>query len=72
MCIRDRWTPGEVNGWETWSGWHDNALKSSGFSKCDPTKLMQFENLSNYPREVEDCVNHCIPFYLNLTKYRIS
>ncbi|XP_066933233.1 uncharacterized protein [Clytia hemisphaerica] len=66
------WEPGEVEGWDTWNGWHENALKSCGFSRQDPAKLMRFEDLSMYPKIVEDSVNQCLPYYTNLSKFKLN
>ena len=67
-----KWEPGEVEGWEAWPGWHDSALKSTGFSMHSSAKLSTFEDLSAYPDEVENCVNNSMSIYQNLIKYKIS
>jgi len=67
-----KWEPGEIKGWEAWSGWHESALKSSGFTKRHPNSLMNFEDLSMYPEEVTQCVHSCLPYFRNLSKYKLK
>lgn len=58
-----KWEPGPILDWDVWNGWHDSALKSSGFTKHDVQQLENFENLDDYPLEVQSCVKECQVYY---------
>ena len=69
------WEPGPVPDWDVWAGWHENALKSSGFrrqdpnkSKIDASKKLEEERLPNI---VMQTIERSMPFYDELYKMRV-
>lgn len=59
------WEPGEVSGWGTWEGWHQNVQKSTcivGTHREEP-KL---------PEELRPAHERCLPFYEVLHAERLQ
>ena len=68
------WEPGPVPDWDVWAGWHENALKSSGFRKQDPNKSKIDASKKceeKLPNVVMQTIERCMPFYEELHKNRI-
>ena len=64
-----RWNPGPVPEWDTWTGWHEDALKSSGFTprRNQGKKDGDVCGAGHLPKEViesiEQSVLHFEPMY---------
>ncbi|KAJ7392693.1 hypothetical protein OS493_010344 [Desmophyllum pertusum] len=60
------WEPGPVPEWDAWAGWHEDALKSSGFKarvkKNRPRACAAFD-VEDLPPEVGAVVEECMPYY---------
>ncbi len=54
---------------EEWMEWMDTVLKAKGFLKKTPSKL---PDLTDVPREVQQCVSDNIPFYEQLFAKRLK
>lgn len=69
------WEPGPVPEWDTWAGWHEDALKSSGFKprvkKNRPRAWTAFD-VEDLPADVAAVVEECIPHYEALAAKKIS
>lgn len=59
------WEPGEVPGWETWTGWHEEAQDSTGI-KSEP-----LEDDTEVPAGLEGVYEHCLPYYEELHRNRL-
>lgn len=68
------WEPGPVPEWEVWAGWHEDALKSSGFrarvNKNRNRSHAAFD-IDDLPTEVATAVEECLPYYEMLFEKRI-
>jgi hypothetical protein len=59
------WEPREVEEWEMWDEWHDEAQQSTGIERAerrDPT----------LPRQLHGAYEHCLPYYYTLAAHTIS
>ena len=58
-----KWEPGPIPEWDVWNGWHENALKSCGFSR--PTSDQSNGSLAgkDIPKEVQKCIDECMTYY---------
>lgn len=69
------WEPGPVPEWDVWAGWHEDALKSTGFKprakKNRPQTSAAFD-LEELPPEVASVVEECMPYYETLAAKKIS
>lgn len=69
------WEPGPVPDWDVWAGWHENALKSSGFHRQDPSKskinAKQMARKEKLPNIVMQTIERSMPFYEELYNKRI-
>ena len=69
------WEPGPVPEWDVWAGWHEDALKSTGFKprakKNMPHAFTAFD-LEELPPEVAAVVEECMPYYETLAAKKIS
>ena len=61
-----KWEPGPVPDWDVWNGWHDSALKSSGFVKETRKSLEKYEALDKFPDVVKDCIKENMEYYMFL------
>jgi sulfotransferase family protein len=53
------WESGEVEEWEMWDGWHDEAQQSTGIKRAerkDPT----------LSRDLQQVYDYCLPYYYQL------
>eukprot|EP00112_Aurelia_sp_Birch-Aquarium-sp1_P025371 Seg8401.1 transcript_id=Seg8401.1/GoldUCD/mRNA.D3Y31 product="Branched-chain-amino-acid aminotransferase-like protein 2" protein_id=Seg8401.1/GoldUCD/D3Y31 len=70
------WEPGPVPDWDVWAGWHENALKSSGFRRQDPNKskidASKMEEEERLPNIVMQTIERSMPFYEELYKNRVK
>lgn len=60
------WEPGPVPEWDTWAGWHEDALKSSGFKprvKKNRSRGCTAFDVEDLPPEVAAVVEECMPHY---------
>jgi hypothetical protein len=64
------WEPGPVPDWDTWSGWHEDALKSSGFTPRSATKPKSKQTVE-VPEEVLKIVEESRYHYEYLAHRRI-
>ena len=65
------WEPGPVPEWDTWTGWHDDALKSSGFkARTNKNKPTAFD-IQDLPPEVAAVVEESMPYYQALAAKKI-
>ncbi|XP_074633925.1 uncharacterized protein LOC141892513 [Acropora palmata] len=68
------WEPGPVPEWEVWAGWHEDALKSSGFrarvNKNRNRSRAAFD-IDDLPTKVATAVEECLPYYKMLFEKRI-
>ncbi|XP_001632044.2 branched-chain-amino-acid aminotransferase-like protein 2 [Nematostella vectensis] len=54
------WEPGPVADWDTWAGWHENALKSSGFTRRshrNTQKNSYDDEIEQLPAEVKMAID---------------
>lgn len=65
------WEPGPVADWNVWSGWHENALKSSGFTPRIK-KHTQPKPQPNHPEEVLKAIEEARPYYKHLASKKIE
>ncbi|XP_065656530.1 uncharacterized protein LOC100213835 isoform X2 [Hydra vulgaris] len=65
------WEPTSNPDWNVWNGWHENALKSTGFEVRSRKSLAIFEDLNKYPSEVKESVAESMPHYFELQKNKI-
>ena len=68
-----RWDPGPVDaGWETWAGWHEDVLKSSGITPRNHRQPKSDEEpQAKMPSEVMAAVEKAIPCYNAMHSARI-
>ena len=69
-----KWEPGPVPDWDVWAGWHENALKSSGFERQDPEKKAARhaqEEHQELPGAVEQTIERSMGYYQELHNVRI-
>jgi len=68
------WEPGPVPDWDVWAGWHENALKSSGFKRQekDKNKIDRAREEERLPNIVRQTIERCIPLYEELYKNRVK
>lgn len=59
------WEPGEVEGWEMWAEWHQEAQESTGI------KDHPLEDASEVPGVLEGVYERCLPFYEELYARRL-
>lgn len=64
------WEPGPVPDWDVWSGWHENALKSSGFTPRKNKKSQQKPAL-DLPEEAMKAIEEADPHYRYLASRKI-
>lgn len=60
------WEPGPVPEWDTWAGWHEDALKSSGFKprvKKNRSRACTAFDVEDLPPEVAAVLEECMPHY---------
>ena len=60
------WEPGEVPGWEMWTGWHEEAQDSTGI------KSQPLEDDTEVPAGLESVYEHCLPYYEELHAKRLA
>ena len=68
------WEPGPVPEWDTWAGWHEDALKSSGFKprvKKNRSRACTAFDVEDLPPEVAAVVEECMPYYEALAAKKI-
>ena len=68
------WEPGPVPEWDTWAGWHEDALKSSGFkprAKKNRSRACTAFDVEDLPPEVAAVVEECMPHYEALAAKKI-
>ena len=56
------WQPREVQRWESWDGWHDEAQNSTGIKRAE---RRDFE----LPSELERAYEQCLPYYYRLAAH---
>jgi len=66
------WQPGTSIDWEVWNGWHDNVLKSTGFTKLTPEQANKHDDINTLPEVVQQSVNESMPYYMHLWKKKIN
>lgn len=69
------WEPGPVPEWDVWAGWHEDALKSSGFKarvKKNRNRACVAFDVEDLPPEVAGVVEECMPYYEALSAKKIS
>ena len=69
------WEPGPVPEWDAWAGWHEDALKSSGFKarvKKNRDRACLAFDVEDLPPEVAGVVEECMPYYEALSAKKIS
>ena len=58
------WEPGPVPEWDVWAGWHEDALKSSGFrqgSRKIRSRSCAAFDVEDLPPDVAAFVEECMP-----------
>ena len=65
------WEPGPIPEWDVWVGWHDNALKSSGFHRKTSTSRQKEIDLAELPEEVLSTLEKSKNYYDKLYAARI-
>lgn len=68
------WEPGPVPEWDTWAGWHEDALKSSGFKprvKKNRSRACTTFDVEDLPPEVAAVLEECMPHYEALAAKKI-
>ena len=58
------WESGEVEEWDNWEGWHEDAESSTGI---EPAERRDPE----LPEELEAAYEHCLPYYYELAAHAI-
>jgi len=53
------WRPRDVERWESWEGWHDQAQQSTGI---EPAERKDPE----LPPELQEAYHYCLPYYYQL------
>ncbi|KAK3697915.1 hypothetical protein QZH41_003259 [Actinostola sp. cb2023] len=64
------WEPGPISDWDVWSGWHEDALKSSGFTPRASKKTKRKE-LEELPVELRKVIEEASPHYKYLSSRKI-
>jgi hypothetical protein len=59
------WEPGPVEKWQTWAGWHDDAMRSHGFSASGERAAL-LPDESAWPEAVRASVREAMPCYERL------
>lgn len=59
------WEPGEVEGWEMWKEWHEEAQESTGI------KSQPLEDETEVPASLESVYQRCLPYYEELYEKRL-
>jgi hypothetical protein len=59
------WEPGEVEGWEMWKRWHEEATESTGI------KGQPLEDDTEVLQELEGVYERCLPYYERLHEVRL-
>ena len=62
------WKKKEIDIWKTWSGWHDQALNSTGIYKRDEKS----PDISFLPKQIQDYIAKCRYIYEYLYDKRIT
>lgn len=68
------WEPGPVPEWDAWAGWHEDALKSSGFKarvKKNRSRACAAFDVEDLPPEVAAVVEECMPYFEALSAKKI-
>lgn len=68
------WEPGPVPEWDVWAGWHEDALKSSGFKarvKKNRSRACVAFDVEDLPPQVAAVVEECMPYYETLSAKKI-
>ena len=68
------WEPGPVPEWDTWAGWHEDALKSSGFKprvNKNRSRACTAFDVEDLPSQVAAVVEECLPHYEALAAKKI-
>lgn len=65
------WEPGPIPEWDVWAGWHDDALKSSGFRRKTSTTKKTEIDLNGLPEEVISTIEKSKKYYDKLYASRI-
>ena len=68
------WEPGPVPEWDVWAGWHEDALKSSGFKarvKKNRSRSCAVFDVEDLPPEVAAVVEECMPYYESLSAKKL-
>lgn len=58
------WEQREVQRWDSWDGWHEDAQESSGI---EPAERRDPE----LPEELQEAYEHCLPYYYQLAAHAI-
>ena len=58
------WESGDVNKWDSWEGWHEDAESSTGI---EPAERRDPE----LPKELEAVYEQCLPYYYELAAHAI-
>eukprot|EP00931_Biecheleriopsis_adriatica_P118924 TRINITY_DN94228_c0_g1_i1.p1 TRINITY_DN94228_c0_g1~~TRINITY_DN94228_c0_g1_i1.p1 ORF type:complete len:334 (-),score=68.95 TRINITY_DN94228_c0_g1_i1:42-980(-) len=67
------WTPGPVDGWEAWPGWHDDAIKSSGLiQRKVPKPAPQEEEIAAMPEKVRHAIQASMPAYVEMLRSAVA
>ena len=69
-----KWTPGPVPDWDTWAGWHEDALKSSGFTPRKNKSRSRDGDafvMEDMPAEAVDAIERSMPHFEALYSFRI-
>eukprot|EP00440_Ansanella_granifera_P017990 gb/GFBE01019538.1/.p1 GENE.gb/GFBE01019538.1/~~gb/GFBE01019538.1/.p1 ORF type:complete len:300 (+),score=73.16 gb/GFBE01019538.1/:1-900(+) len=66
------WTPGPVDGWQAWPGWHDDAIKSSGLiQRKVPKPPPTDDEIAAMPDKLRDAVKLSLPLYAELLEQAV-
>lgn len=58
------WQQEEISKWESWDGWHDAALQSTGIEPAERRDPV-------LPAELQEVYEHCLPAYYQLAAHAI-
>jgi hypothetical protein len=56
------WQPREVQRWESWDGWHEEAQRSTGIQRAERRDFA-------LPPELERAYEQCLPYYYRLAAH---
>jgi Sulfotransferase domain len=59
------WESREVEEWEMWDEWHDEAQQSTGIERAERRNPV-------LPRQLQEAYEHCLPYYYALAAHTIS